>query len=145
VLDGNAAGARSMLDRLDELGTRGRTVDADRTAIEAGIAALGGDRTGALAGYRAALAAWRTLRLPWDEALTALDAATVLGADDPEVAGWVDTARATFERLRATPMLARLDDAVRAGAGAGEPAAAAADGNEAAAPARDDASVRTHA
>ena len=50
--------------------------------------------------------------LPWDEALTTLEAVTVLGTSDPEVAGWVDGARATFERLRATPLMDRLDEAV---------------------------------
>ena len=117
LLAGDAAGARASLDRLNELGTRGRTVDADRTSIEAGLAALAGDRAAALAGYRAALAAWQSLRLPWDEAITIVDAATLLGVDDPEVAGWVDTARATLERLEAAPMLARLESAVSAGAG----------------------------
>ena len=60
------------------------------------------------------MAAWRGLGLPWDEALTVLDAVTVLGASDPEVAGWVDGARETFERLRATPLIQRLDEAVAA-------------------------------
>ena len=60
------------------------------------------------------MAAWRGLGLPWDEALTVLDAVTVLGASDPEVAGWVDGARETFQRLRATPLVQRLDEAVAA-------------------------------
>jgi hypothetical protein len=69
-----------------------------------------------LAGYRTAMAAWRGLGLPWDEALTTLEAVMVLGPSDPEIAGWVDAARATFERLQAVPMLERLDEAVAAGA-----------------------------
>ena len=86
----------------------------DRASIAAGIAALRGDSAGALAGYRTAMAAWRSLDLPWDEALTTLEAVTVLGTSDPEVAGWVDGARATFERLRAAPLVERLDEAVAA-------------------------------
>ena len=60
------------------------------------------------------MAAWRSLDLPWDEALTTLEAVTVLGTSDPEVAGWVDGARATFQRLRAAPLVERLDAAVAA-------------------------------
>ncbi|HSK52775.1 MAG TPA: adenylate/guanylate cyclase domain-containing protein, partial [Clostridia bacterium] len=123
VLAGDAAGARSVLDRMAMLGTRGRAVDADRMAIRAGIEALEGDAEAALAGYRQAIAAWRALRLPWDEALTILDAVTRIGIADPEVAGWVDAARASLEGLRATPLLARLDEAVAA-AGAAAPRAA---------------------
>ena len=114
VLAGDDAGAEGTLERLRALGTRGRAVDADRAAIAAGIAALRGDASGALTGYRTAIAAWRGLGLPWDEALTALGAVTVLGAADPEVAGWVDVAHSTFERLRAAPLVERLDEAVAA-------------------------------
>ena len=114
VLAGDDAGAEGTLERLRAFGARGRAVDGDRASIAAGIAALRGDSTGALAGYRTAMAAWSSLDLPWDEALTVLDAVTVLGASDPEVAGWVDGARATFERLRAAPLVERLDEAVAA-------------------------------
>jgi len=124
VLAGDAAGAEGTLERLRALGTRGRAVDADRAAIAAGIAALRGDPVGAITGYRSAMAAWRTLGLPWDEALTVLDAVTVLGTADPEIAGWVDGARPTFQRLRATPMVQRLDEAVAATPAPRAPAAA---------------------
>ena len=114
VLAGDDAGAEGTLERLRTLGTRGRAVDADRGAIAAGIAGLRGDPAAALSGYRTAISAWRGLGLPWDEALTVLDAVTVLGTSDPEIAGWVDGARETFQRLRATPMVQRLDEAVAA-------------------------------
>jgi hypothetical protein len=114
VMAGDDAGAEGTLERLRAIGTRGRAVDADRAAIGAGIAGLRGDPGSAMAGYRTAVAAWRSLGLPWDEALTVLDAVTVLGASDGEIAGWVGVARAIFERLRATPMLERLDEAVAA-------------------------------
>jgi tetratricopeptide (TPR) repeat protein len=114
VLAGDDAGAEGTLDRLRTLGTRGRAADADRAAISAGIAALRGDASGALSGYRTAMSAWRALSLPWDEALTTLEAVTVLGTSDPEVSGWVDGARATFQRLQAAPMMDRLDEAAAA-------------------------------
>ena len=105
--DGAAEAIRALLAR----GTRGRSIDADRLTVEAGIAALAGDREAALAGYRAGLAAYRDLSLQVDEALLALQAATTLGAQDPEVAGWVDGGRAILTRLRATPLIELLDRA----------------------------------
>ena len=126
VLAGDDVGAEGTLQRLRALGTRGRAVDADRTSIAAGIAALRGDRADALAGYRTAIAAWRGLDLPWDEALTTLEAVTVLGTSDPEVAGWVDGARSTFERLRAAPLVDRLDEAVATASAQRAPSAATA-------------------
>ena len=89
VLARDATGARAALDRLDQLGTRGRAVDADRATVRAGIAALEGDRPAALAGYRTGLAAYRDLGLPWDEALLGLQAGVTLGAAEPEVAEWL--------------------------------------------------------
>jgi class 3 adenylate cyclase/tetratricopeptide (TPR) repeat protein len=112
--------AAEAIGALVARGTRGRSIDADRITVEAGIAALAGDREGALAGYRTGLAAYRDLSLPVDEALLAIQAATTLGADDPEVAGWVDGGRTILVRLRATPLLELLERAGR------EPASASA-------------------
>ena len=124
VLAGDVSGARSALAQLDALGTRGRAVDADRAAIRAGIAAIEGDHTGALAGYRVAVDAFRDLGLPWDEALTVLSAVIRLGPDAPGVREWVNTARATFARLEAAPLLARLDDAAGVASQDAEPTTA---------------------
>ena len=55
ILARDPALAQAALDRLAALGTRGRAVDADRTTIRAGLAALAGDLEAARAGYRAAL------------------------------------------------------------------------------------------
>jgi len=119
VLARDPALAQVALDRLAALGTRGRAVDADRSTIRAGLAAMAGDGDAARAGYRTALASYRDLGLAWDEALVGQEAASMLGAGDPEIAGWVETARATLGRLGAAPMLALLEQAV-AGAGAPE-------------------------
>ena len=108
--DGAAEAIRLLIAR----GTRGRSIDADRLTIEAGIAALAGEREAALAGYRAGLAAYRDLSLQVDEALLAMQAATTLGAQDPEVAGWVEGGRAILIRLRATPLVELLDRAAEA-------------------------------
>ena len=111
VLAGDADVARQALDRLAALGSRGRAIDAERATIRAGLAALAGDRTAALAHYRAAATAYRDLGLAFDEALLGLEAARILGVVDSEVAGWAETARATFERLGAAPLLAALERA----------------------------------
>jgi len=119
ILAGDAVSARSALDGLAALGTRGRAVDADRATVEAGMAAHAGEREVAKAGYRAAAAAYRDLGLAWDEALLGLQAASTIGPSDPEVAAWADAARAILTRLRAVPMLRQLDALLAKGAGAG--------------------------
>ena len=73
--DGAAEAIRALVAR----GTRGRSIDADRATIEAGIAALAGDREAALAGYRRASPRTATSSLQVDEAFLALQAATTLG------------------------------------------------------------------
>jgi hypothetical protein len=93
-----------------ELGARGRAMDADRSAISAGLAALAGDAGTALAGYRAAIAAFRDLGLPWDEACAAFEAATMLDGQDAEIDGWLENARTIFTRIGAAVMLERLDE-----------------------------------
>jgi class 3 adenylate cyclase/tetratricopeptide (TPR) repeat protein len=109
---GDAAGARSALDQLDALGTRGRAVDANRMAIEAGISALQGDRMAALNGYRQAIAGIRELGIAMDEAWVTMAAVARLGADDAEIAGWIDRARETLARVGAHPVLEQLESLV---------------------------------
>ena len=109
VIAGDPEVAQDTIDRLLARGTRGRAIEADMTTIRGGIAALGGDRAAAVANYRAALAVYGDLGLVWDEALLGLAAASTLGADDPEVAGWLSEARATLERLQARPLVEIAD------------------------------------
>jgi class 3 adenylate cyclase/tetratricopeptide (TPR) repeat protein len=109
VLGGDAAIAGEILDRLGALGTRGRAIETDMSVIRAGILAIEGDRDGAMAGYRQAWSRYGELGLVYDQGLLALVAAATTGADDPEVAGWLGEARATFERLRATPLVSMVD------------------------------------
>ncbi len=116
ILARDPALAQAALDRMDALGSRGRAIDADRSTIRAGLAMLAGDEDAALAGYRVALVAYRDLGLAWEEALVGMEAVSMIGTGDPEVAGWIDTARATFTRLDAGPMLVLLDRVVAAAA-----------------------------
>jgi tetratricopeptide (TPR) repeat protein len=106
--------AREDLAALDATGFHGRVVEARRTTLRAGLAALEVDRVEALSLYRDALRSWRDLRLPWDEALTGVTMATLLDPTEPEVRVAVDSTREILVRLRATPFLERLDAAVAA-------------------------------
>jgi class 3 adenylate cyclase/tetratricopeptide (TPR) repeat protein len=108
--------ATALLEQLRET-THGPSIAASKTTLEAGLAALAGDRDRALAGYRSALAAWRDLGLSVDEALTAIDMATLLGPGLPDVDAAAASARDTLRRLRARPFLARLETAMGWGTG----------------------------
>jgi hypothetical protein len=79
--------------------------------VRAGIAALEGRASDALSGYREVLGVWRDLGLVWDEAMCAIDMATLLDPSEPEVASAAEVARRTLTRLGAKPFLARLDAA----------------------------------
>ena len=83
--DRDADGVRTDLADLDASGVHGAALEADRTTIRAGLAALEGRTGDAIALYRAALRAWRELGLAWDEALCGLDMATLLDPAEPEV------------------------------------------------------------
>jgi class 3 adenylate cyclase/tetratricopeptide (TPR) repeat protein len=110
----DASRAAGMLQRIRDT-THGPAIAATTATLEAGLAALAGDRDKALAGYRSALEAWRDLGLPMDEGLTAIDMATLLGSGLPDVEAAAAAARATFIRLRARPLLVRLDAAMGLG------------------------------
>jgi hypothetical protein len=108
---GDETGAAGDLAALDASGIHGPAIEADRTVLRAGLAALAGRTTEALAGYRDALRSWRDLGLPWDEALAGIDMAMLLDPADPDVAAAVESSRAILERLGARPFLERLDRA----------------------------------
>jgi class 3 adenylate cyclase/tetratricopeptide (TPR) repeat protein len=107
--------ALADLRALDETGIHGRVVEIRRLTIRAGLEALNGQVVEALAGYRDALRGWRELRIPWDEALTSVDMATLLDPAHPEVRAAGDSAREILSRLRASPFLARLAAALGSG------------------------------
>jgi hypothetical protein len=111
---GDSGRARQALDALLETRAHGPAITYHRATIEAGVAALEGRTADALVGYRAAIAGWREARLPVLEALTAIDMATLLDRSDPAVQAAAEAARATLTRLRARPLLERLDAALAA-------------------------------
>ena len=83
---------------------------ADAQALRAGIEALEGRTGDAVAQYRAALAGYRELGLPFDVARVAMDMAAVLPPDDPAVVAAVAEARRILTSLGAVALLARLDE-----------------------------------
>ncbi len=89
---------------------RGEWVGNVRRSLEAAIAALDGRTEEAGAIYAEALKSWRTLQLPFDHAMTVVDA---LSVHDETILpdGAVDDARAFLQRIGAQPALARLDRA----------------------------------
>ena len=112
ILAGHADLARADIAQVDKIAAPRSGDRRDRTTIHAGIAALEGRTEEALAAYRQVLAVWRDLGLVWDEALCAIDMATVLDPSDPEVRAVAEAAREILVRLRATPFIERLDAAL---------------------------------
>ena len=110
--DGGAVHAD--LEALDATGVHGRVVEIRRLTMRAGLAAVDGQTADALAGYRDALRGWRELRLPWDEALSSIDMATLIDPTQPEVKAAGESAREILSRLRASPFLTRLNAALGA-------------------------------
>ena len=99
LLARDATHARLALERMVATGAHGRAIDMDKTAIRAGLAALDGSTQEAIAGFRAAIAGWRDLGLPWDEAMTSLIFVRLVGTGSPEAraaaeSGTLDPGRA---------------------------------------------------
>ena len=129
---GAADEASAVIDELAGPGMRGQAIALDITTLRAGLAALEGRRSDAIAGYREALRGWRQLGLAFDEALAALDMAILLAPTEREMAeapAAIDAARETLTRIEARPLLARLDAGpiVAAEASPGDAAATAED------------------
>jgi len=112
LLARDPASAAVDLAGLDATGLHGPAIEARRASIRAGLAALDGRPSDALALYRDALRRFRDSGLPLDEAFTAIEMATLLDPAEREVRGAADAAREILIRLGATPFLARLDAAV---------------------------------
>ena len=110
VLAADATLATSILERLTALNARGRALEADMVAIQAGIDGLRGDREAAMSAYRLARGAFHDLGLIWDEALAAISAGRTLGTTDAEVKGWLADARKTMAAFKARPLVDLIDD-----------------------------------
>jgi predicted ATPase/class 3 adenylate cyclase len=113
------AGVAEDLADFAATSVKGGAMDVSRIAAEAAVAALEGDAEGAHRRFAEALRSARELGLPWDEAMIAIDMAMTLESSDPEVVAAASDARATFERLQAGPMIALLEQALKAGSTSG--------------------------
>jgi len=110
--DGETTAAGAVMTRLEGSLVRGQAIALDLLTLRAGIAALEGRRSDAVAGYRDALRGWRQLGLAFDEAMAALDLAILLAPTEREMAeasSSIEAARETLTRLGARPFLARLE------------------------------------
>jgi hypothetical protein len=107
--DGDLESLQRVHRSVVELGGRGPLVANQGRVMQAGIDALEGRLTDALAGYRHAIREFDELGAVLDGAFTAIDMATALGPSEPEVQTQTGRARATLERLRAKALIDRLD------------------------------------
>lgn len=110
--DGEADGAIADLAALEAMGVHTPINEVRRQVIRAGLAALDGRVDEALALYREALVGWRDAGFAWEEALAAIDMATLLDPSEAEVRAAAERARETLTGLRATPFIALLDAAI---------------------------------
>jgi hypothetical protein len=89
---------------------QGRVLKALKAGVLATAAAMGGDATAALAGYRTAIGIWRALEVPVFLGLCLSDMAIALGPAHPEAASAAEEARTIWLNLGAAALIARLDD-----------------------------------
>ena len=111
---GDREAAAADLAELDATGIHGSVVECRRDTVRAGLLGLDGRTVEALALYRDVLDRWGSLGLVTDGALTAIDMATLIGPDQPDVVRAAAEARDFFRRVRAKPFLDRLDAAMSA-------------------------------
>jgi tetratricopeptide (TPR) repeat protein len=105
----DAAGVRAAAEALQGDDLHGHQVDLSRRIARAALAGWDGDHETAAREYASILPELVELGLVLEQALVVIDMATVLGADAPLVRASADDARAILERLRARPLLDRLD------------------------------------
>jgi class 3 adenylate cyclase/tetratricopeptide (TPR) repeat protein len=109
---GDLPGAAAELAGLRAIGLRTPAADARRVTIDAGLAAAEGRTNEALGLYRDALRRWRDLHFVVDEALCAIDMVTLLDPAEADVRAAAEAAREILLRLKAKPLLERLDAAM---------------------------------
>jgi tetratricopeptide (TPR) repeat protein len=106
------ARARELADRLDADRSTALSVETNRIAARAGIAALEGRLDEAIAGYREALSRYRSIGGDFNVALMSLDFVILVGGDHPATREAAAEARAIFERVKAGAYLERLEAAL---------------------------------
>ena len=116
------ASVASDLVALEATGVHGPAMEARFTSMRAGLAALDGRPGDAIPLYRDAIRRFRDLGLPLDESFTAIEMATLLDPNHPDVRAITGAAREILTRIGARPFVARLQAALE-----GAPVESAAD------------------
>jgi class 3 adenylate cyclase/tetratricopeptide (TPR) repeat protein len=109
---GRQEDARAAIARIPG-GIPGSMTHAISAVLKACVASLEGRRSEAIAMGTHARTELKALGAEFELALADLDLARFVGPDSPEGEEAADEARAIFTRLRALPLLERLDDVVR--------------------------------
>jgi len=112
LLEGDAEAARAVLADLESSGEHNFVASQAHREIQAGLAALAGRTSEAVAGYREALSRWHDAGTLFLEALCALTFVRLIGSEDPDARAAAEEARVILEHLRARPLLDRLDAAM---------------------------------
>ena len=123
VWTGDADAVRADLERLDATGVHGPVVEVRRTTLRAALAGLERRTAESLSLYQDALRGWRELGIVWDEMLTTIDMATLLGPSEPGIREAAEAAQGTLARLGARPFLERLDALLSESPSDGDPGA----------------------
>jgi class 3 adenylate cyclase/tetratricopeptide (TPR) repeat protein len=109
LLAGDPERAQRALTVFASLPGHSRFRDADRRLIEAGLAALDGRLADALRDARPVLDEYERLGLVWRRALSVLMLVMTVAPHEPELRAAAETARETFQRVKAKPFLELLD------------------------------------
>ena len=108
VWGGDRDHVREAYERHVATAFHGPAPELERTGLRGALAAYDDRLTEAATLFGEAIRGWSELGATFDHALTVIDAVTVLGPM-AELGGAIDEARATLERLRARPIVERLD------------------------------------
>jgi class 3 adenylate cyclase/tetratricopeptide (TPR) repeat protein len=109
---GDAERARLVADRFRGFNLRGKWVNACRTVLDAGIAALEGRNLEARSGFRDAIGTLRDEGVLLDVLLSLIDEVATLGVTEPAGQAAAAEARQLAERLGAVVLLEQLERSV---------------------------------
>jgi tetratricopeptide (TPR) repeat protein len=98
----------AAIQALDSTGVHGQAIDADRLSMQAGRAALAGDRATASRLFREAIGRFNEQALVWDAALCQLDFHAFVPGE-PDAVAQLANARSTLQRLGASAVTRLLD------------------------------------
>jgi len=107
---GKPEDAQRALEQMTAIGGHGRTIHAQISTMEAGIAAAEGRLEDAAARYGEAIHHWEALGSVLDQALCELDFVRFVGGERPDVLAAAENARRTFEGIGSPALLRRLDE-----------------------------------